>query len=31
MVSQRRRLMRYLKGQDAQRYAKLIKDLDVRG
>lgn len=30
-VSQRRRLMQYLKRKDAQRYAKLIKELDVRG
>lgn len=31
MVSQRRKLMRYLKSQDAQRYASIIKELDVRG
>ncbi|EKD71704.1 MAG: hypothetical protein ACD_46C00120G0006 [uncultured bacterium] len=31
MVSQRRRLMRYLKNVDAQRYQKIIKELDVRG
>lgn len=31
MVSQRRKLMKYLKGRDAQRYAHIIKELDVRG
>jgi len=31
MVSQRRRLMRYLKGKDIQRYQHIIKELDVRG
>lgn len=31
MVSQRRKLMRYLKGQDVQRYLKVIKELDIRG
>jgi small subunit ribosomal protein S15 len=31
MVSQRRRLMRYLKGRDGQRYSKIIKELDIRG
>ena len=31
LVSQRRRLMRYLKGKDAERYQILIKELDVRG
>lgn len=31
MVSQRRRLLRYLKGVNAQRYQVLIKELDVRG
>jgi small subunit ribosomal protein S15 len=31
MVSQRRKLMRYLKGKDAQRYQTVIKELDVRG
>lgn len=31
MVSQRRRLMRYLKRQDAQRYMSVIKELDIRG
>ena len=31
MVSQRRRLMRYLKGKDMQRYTKIIKELDIRG
>lgn len=31
MVSQRRKLMRYLKGKNVQRYLKLIKELDIRG
>lgn len=31
MVSQRRKLMKYLKGRDAQRYQHIIKELDVRG
>lgn len=31
MVSKRRRLMRYLKGQDSQRYQQIIKALDIRG
>ena len=31
MVSQRRKLMRYLKGADVQRYLKIIKELEVRG
>ena len=31
MVSQRRRLMRYLKSQNLQRYQTIIKELDVRG
>ena len=31
MVSQRRRLMRYLKTKDATRYASVIKELDIRG
>lgn len=31
MVSQRRRLMRYLKGQDLQRYQHIIRELDIRG
>jgi small subunit ribosomal protein S15 len=31
LVSQRRKMMRYLKGADGSRYAKIIKDLDVRG
>lgn len=31
MVSQRRKLMRYLKGKDLQRYQHVIKELDVRG
>lgn len=31
MVSQRRRLMRYLKAQDINRYTSIIKELEVRG
>ncbi len=31
MVSQRRRLLRYLKGKNLQRYQHIIKELDVRG
>jgi small subunit ribosomal protein S15 len=31
MVSQRRRLLDYLKGKNFQRYQALIKELDVRG
>lgn len=31
MVSQRRRLMRYLKSENLQRYQHVIKELDVRG
>jgi len=31
MVSQRRRLMRYLKGKDFASYQQLIKDLEIRG
>lgn len=31
LVSQRRRMMRYLKGVNPQRYSKVIKELDVRG
>jgi small subunit ribosomal protein S15 len=31
MVSQRRRLMRYLKNKNSQRYQRVIKDLDIRG
>jgi small subunit ribosomal protein S15 len=31
MVSQRRRLMRYLKRKDGQRYQSIIKQLDIRG
>ena len=31
MVSQRRRLMRYLKNSDSQRYMKIIKELEIRG
>lgn len=31
LVSQRRRLMRYLKGKSLQRYQLIIKELDIRG
>lgn len=31
MVSQRRKLMRYLKSKDIKRYQSIIKELDVRG
>lgn len=31
LVSQRRRLMTYLKGRHFQRYQSLIKQLDIRG
>lgn len=31
MVSQRRRLLRYLKNKDVHRYSKIIKDLEIRG
>lgn len=31
LVSQRRRLMRYLKSQNMQRYQSIIKELDIRG
>ena len=31
IVSQRRRLMRYLKGKDLSRYATVIKELEIRG
>lgn len=31
MVSQRRKLMQYLKSKDLQRYQHVIKELDVRG
>ena len=31
LVSQRRRLMRYLKGKNLQRYLSVIKELDIRG
>ena len=31
LVSQRRRMMRYLKAVDAQRYQSIIKQLDIRG
>lgn len=31
MVSQRRKLMRYLKGMDLQRYQTIVKELDIRG
>lgn len=31
LVSLRRRLMRYLKNKDTQRYQQIIKALDIRG
>lgn len=31
MVSQRRKMMRYLKGKNMQRYQAVIKELDIRG
>jgi small subunit ribosomal protein S15 len=31
MVSQRRKMMRYLKKEDVTRYQTIIKELDVRG
>lgn len=31
MVSQRRSMMRYLKGKDFKRYQAVIKELDIRG
>jgi small subunit ribosomal protein S15 len=31
MVSQRRKLMRYLKAKDSQRYQTVVKELDIRG
>ena len=31
MVSMRRKLLRYLKGQDVGRYQVLIKELEIRG
>jgi small subunit ribosomal protein S15 len=31
LVSQRRRLMTYLKRKNSERYQKLIKELDIRG
>lgn len=31
MVSQRRRLMRYLKAKNVQRYQFIIKELEIRG
>ena len=31
MVSQRRSLLKYLKGENFQRYQHLIKELDIRG
>lgn len=31
LVSQRRKLMRYLKNQNLQRYQSIIKELDIRG
>lgn len=30
-VSRRRRLLRYLRGRDAQKYASLVKSLGLRG
>lgn len=31
LVSQRRRLMRYLKNKNGERYQVIIKELDIRG
>lgn len=31
MVSQRRKMMRYLKNKDVKRYQHIIKELDIRG
>jgi len=31
LVSQRRKMMRYLKNTDGNRYATIIKELDIRG
>ena len=31
LVSQRRRLMRYLKSKNTKRYQSVIKELDIRG
>lgn len=31
LVSQRRKMMRYLKGKNPQRYASIIKELEIRG
>ncbi len=31
LVSQRRKLLRYLRSQDMQRYTNIIKELDIRG
>lgn len=31
MVSRRRKLLRYLKGKNIQRYQHLIKELEIRG
>lgn len=31
MVSLRRKLMRYLKGESMQRYQHILKELDIRG
>lgn len=31
LVSQRRRLMRYLKNRNSTRYQSIIKELDIRG
>lgn len=31
MVSKRRKLLRYLKGESMQRYQHILKELDIRG
>lgn len=31
MVSQRKKLLKYLKGSDEKKYKKVIKDLDLKG
>ncbi|OGT38074.1 MAG: 30S ribosomal protein S15 [Gammaproteobacteria bacterium RIFCSPHIGHO2_12_FULL_38_14] len=31
LVSQRRKLLRYLKGKDVKRYQHILKTLDIRG
>lgn len=31
LVSQRRRLLRYLKNKNTERYQRILKDLDIRG